>query len=437
MNWFTKLRNWIRPGRRKRRGQRLAHGAIAVPRQPRSRADNRLPRFHAAATEPEAGAIARNATEGARLSQAFTPAQPVSDLRRFAGRSDLVERIIRTIEDRRMHVVVHGDRGMGKTSLLHILAILAGEARYLVRYTSCSEDSEFDEVFRSIAADIRLLYHREYDPTSPEAEKGLSIADTFSDRPLTPTSLSEAFAKLAGTRLLLLLDEFDRVSSPHFRKSVAELIKNLSDRSARVQIVIGGVATNLAELVEHIPSIRRNVLGIQVGPMSEEELGQIIDNAQAIARIRFEPEARERLLASSNGSPYLVNLIGQQAGRAALNRDTSDISAVDVETSIMQIEGELRSRLSPAALKQLTTLEKALTPEVLRDIGCYAHMHFGALLPQQSETVASSLTRGLDEQWWDEAGDFRFSDDSIPVILWLTNLAPAASHLPNTAAAVR
>lgn len=428
MNWFTKLRNWLRPGRRKRRGQRSPHGAIAVPRQLRVKADTRLPRFHAAATEPEDGSATRHAPEGARLSQAFTPAQPVSDLRRFAGRADLVERVIRTIEDRRMHVVVHGDRGMGKTSLLHILSLLAREARYLVRYTSCSEDSEFDEVFRSIAADIRLLYHREYDPTSPEAEKGLSIADTFGDRPLTPTSLSEAFAKLAGTRLLLFLDEFDRVSSPHFRKSVAELIKNLSDRSARVQIVIGGVAPNLAELIEHIPSIRRNVLGIQVGPMSEEDLVQIIENAEAIARIHFDPDAKARLLSASNGSPYLVNLLGQQAGRAALSRGSANIAVTDVNGSIAQIEGELRSRLSPTALKQLFALEHALSAAPLREIGRQAHLNFGALLPQQSEAIAASLDKGSDGEWWGETGGFRFCDDSIPVILWLANLRPSPSH---------
>lgn len=422
MNWFTKLKNGLIPDRQKQSAPRSTRVAVSLPKPPRDRVESRLPRFHATATEPEANAISRHTPEGARLSLAFTPAQPISDLRRFAGRADLVERVIRTIEDRRMHVVVHGDRGMGKTSLLHILAILAREARYLVRYTSCSEDSEFDEVFRSIAADIRLLYHREYDPTSPEAEKGLSLADTFSDRPLTPTSLSEALAKLAGTRLLLFLDEFDRVSSPHFRKSVAELIKNLSDRSARVQIVIGGVASNLAELIEHIPSIRRNVLGIQVGAMSEEELLQIIDNAQSIARIQFDAESRATLLAASNGSPYLVNLIGQQAGREALTRGSNDVTAADVAASAAQVESELRSRLSPVALEQLFTLEKTLPAKTLRDIGRYAHLHFGTLLPQQSESMAASLKGSSRENWWGPAGEFRFCDDSIPVILWLANL---------------
>jgi len=420
MNWSNWLKTRLRP-RRVRTKPSSTGASMPVPRVAPKRANSGLPRFSGPATESDNAPALRNLPNSARLGQAFTPAQPISDPRRFAGRKDLLERLISTIEDRRMHVVIYGDRGIGKTSLLHILAILAREARYLVRYTSCSEDSEFDEVFRAAASNIRLLYHSEYDPTSPEAEKGMSLSDTFSDKPLTPASLSEALAKLARTRLILILDEFDRARSPAFRKGVAELIKNLSDRSARVQIVIGGVAANLTELVEHIPSIRRNVLGVMVGPMAQNELLQIVTNAQAIGGFRFEASARDILLAAGNGSPYLVNLIGQQAGRNALSRGSSDISAADVRNSISQVDGELRDRLSPAALKQLAALEHQLPNEMLRTIGRYAQHSFGELMPQQTEALRSSLATSGDDDWWTEAGNFRFCDDSIPIILWLSH----------------
>lgn len=419
MTWNDWLTAWLRPDSRKRIGSR-SHGPVPVPRLQRIRVNSKIPRFTGAATESEPSS-AVNAPQVSRLSLAFTPAQPVSDLRRFAGRAALLEQMIRTIEDRRMHVVVHGDRGIGKTSLLHILTLLAREARYLVRYTSCSEDSEFDEVFRAAAEGIPILYHRDYDPTSPEAEKGLTLADTLGSRPLTPTSLSEAFAKLAGTRILLILDEFDRASSPAFRKAIAELIKNLSDRSARVQIVIGGVAPNLAELIEYIPSIRRNILGIPVGPMADEELLQIVANAQSIAKFSFDADAQNALLAAGNGSPYQVNLIGQIAARAALTRSSNDITANDVRAAVTQVEGELRSRLSPAALKQLAALQSALPADLLRAIGRHAQHSFGNLQPKHNEAVSAALRKTGEASWWNEAGEFRFCDDSIPVILWLSD----------------
>lgn len=421
MNWSSWLGSLLRPSSRKRKRSRSAAHSIPVPKLLRNRVNSTVPRFSGAASEPDVSVHSQNVPKASRMSLAFTPAQPVSDLRQFAGRAELLRSLIRAIEDRRMHVVLYGDRGIGKTSLLHILTLLAREARYLVRYTSCSEDSEFDEVFRSAAADIPLLFHREYDPTSIEAEQGRSLADTFGDRPLTPASLSEALAKIAGTRILLILDEFDRAQSPAFRKSVADLIKNLSDRSARVQVVIGGVAANLTELIEHIPSIRRNVLGMSVGPMNDEEILQIIANAQAIGQVTFDQQATSDLLAIGNGSPYLVNLIGQQAGGIALARGTSLVSAADVDAATGDIEGEFRERLSVPALEQLLALEKNLPSDLLRPLGRYSQHHFGQLLPDHNAAVAAALKAKDDKAWWSDAGEFRFADDTIPVVLGLSN----------------
>jgi hypothetical protein len=379
-----------------------------------------MPRFKSPANEADGNRVSADSPAEVRLNSAFTPAQPIADLRRFSGRADLVEHLIRVIEDRRMHVVLHGERGIGKTSLLHILAILARDARYLVRYTSCSESSEFDDVFRQMMADIQLLYHREFDPTSPEAEKGLTLGDTFDDRPLTPSNLSEVCAKLAGTRVLLILDEFDRASSAAFRNSVAELIKNLSDRSARVQIVIGGVAGNLVELIEHIPSIRRNVIGIPVGPMDDADLTQIIANAEDLGGIRFDEGARQALTHAANGSPYLVNLIGHQAGHSALGANAATISIRDVQEATAHVADELRGRLSVPAVRQLAVLERELPEDALSRIARLAQHNFGKLAAEQSDAVEPLRSAGHAE-WWDDDGGFRFCDDSIPVIIWLSN----------------
>lgn len=105
-------------------------------------------------------------------AQAFTPSQPVSSVEQFAGRSALLDRVIRAIEDQQLHVVVYGDRGIGKTSLMRVVAELAKGARYIVHYTSCGEQSEFSETFRSVASQIRLLYDGSVDPGDENVERG-------------------------------------------------------------------------------------------------------------------------------------------------------------------------------------------------------------------------------------------------------------------------
>lgn len=317
-----------------------------------------------------------------------------------------------------MHLVVFGDRGIGKTSLLHVLAILAKDARYLVRYASCSESSTFDSLFRAVARDVPLLYHAGYDPSSPEVERDRSLGDILGEDPVTPASLSEELVKLTGTKLLIILDEFDRSPERGFRDKVAELIKNLSDRSARVQLVIGGVALNLSELVAHVPSIRRNVLGVAVSGMTSAELHQIIAKGEAIGNFSFESITRDLLIEMSNGSPYLANLLGQYAARTALENDTRVISSEDLRVAVGLVLDDMYSRLSPTAQAQLGCLEAKIMPASLFAAGRFAQKNFGLLPKSMEEEIVSTL--GADSrQWQGSDGQFLFCDDSIPQILAL------------------
>ena len=427
MSWLDKLRGWFLPRTSEEEGGGSVGAVFPVVSRSDARVPSNLPRFSAVANESEAIRPA-DLSETARLNLAFAPSQPIADLRRFAGRAGLIEKVISAIEDRRMHLVIHGDRGIGKTSILHVTSILAREARYLVRYVSCSEDSDFDQTFRAVAADVPLLFHDEFDPTSPETERGSNLADVLGDRPLTPASVSEAFAKLTGTRLLIILDEYDRASSPQFRLSVAELIKNLSDRSARAQLVIGGVAANLSELIEHIPSIRRNVLGIAVGAMSDDELAEIIRNAEAIGGLLFTQDAQNLLIAACGGSPFVANLLGQQAARNALSRRTSEVGREDVAAAIKTITEEMEARLSPAGARQLAAMKARVPADLQGRIGRFAQTRFGKLDPDLERMLGERMGGLTDPEWWDEENGFRLCDDGLATVLMLNaSLAPESA----------
>ena len=214
----------------------------------------RLPRFAIPATDDLADFAGHRgplspAQQRLALAEALAPAQPVTAMERFAGRADVLEALIAAIEQQRAHVVLYGERGIGKTSLVHVFAETAREARYLVFYGSCGVEASFDEMFRAFAAQIPLLYHGDISPTADEEEHGRSFADLIGEGDLDPRELADLFGRLVGTRVILILDEYDRVEDLSFRRNVAELIKNLSDRAARVQLVLAGVALNLEELI--------------------------------------------------------------------------------------------------------------------------------------------------------------------------------------------
>jgi Cdc6-like AAA superfamily ATPase len=394
-----------------------------------------LPRFNATASDQISSRTSdRFNALRAKLRHAFTPSQPVAERKFFAGREDVLRTIIRSIEDQRLHVVIYGERGIGKTSLMHVLTQAASEARYIVVYTSCGAHSSFDETFRSAAAEIPLLFHSGFSPTTAEAEKGSSLADLLPTEPLTPRKFGDLCSKLTGTRVLIILDEFDRVDEGSFRRDVAELIKNLSDRLGRVQLVLAGVAADLTELVEHIPSIRRNIFALRVPKMSEAEVLQIVANGEREADIKFDPNASAFVVTVARGSPYIASLICHHAAHAALDEGRSTVLPADVAKAVAQAVGEFEARVPSPVQNQVRRLfnqgageSMALTARAaLSTDGIFTASDVASAnevsTKKAEESVEALLSEGLvrvlPEQ--DLGKRYAFVEDGLPTLVWMT-----------------
>lgn len=322
-----------------------------------------LPRFQtSAADHVDRGRADPLARERIRLRNSFTPTQPVVDPRMFAGRRDLLESLIRAVEDQRSHVVIFGDRGAGKTSLLRMLSRAANEAKYIVVYFSCGATSDFSETFRAVATDIPLLYHSAISPISSNPAVGTSLSDLLGPGKITPRVFGDAAAKLVGTRVLVVLDEFDRADSPEFRRDVAELIKTLSDVSARVQLVIAGVAADLIDLMEHIPSIRRSLAAIRVPAMSDVEVTDLIGNGSKMSGVSFDARATELVVSAARGSPYITNLICHVAGMRALEKGRLRVTFDDVANALEDVIDDFRRRLPAQLALHLDQVAKGVGP---------------------------------------------------------------------------
>lgn len=315
------------------------------------------PRFRAMATDQlDHKRIDRFGEVRLKLRNAFTPSQPVIDQRMFAGRSELLTSMIRSIEDQRLHLVLYGERGIGKTSLLHFLADAAREARYIVAYLSCGTASKFQETFRGAAEEVPVLFHSGFAPTESDSEQGATLADLLPSESFTPRQFAEVCGKLIGTRVLIILDEFDRAESMAFRRDVSELMKFLSDRAMRVQLVIAGVAADLAELLEHTPSIRRNLLALRVPLMNDAEVQALVANGERISGLTFDRGARDLVVAVAHGSPYLASLTCHHAGLNALDGGHTTVSAGDVVAALDRGLAEIESRMSRAAVQKVQDL---------------------------------------------------------------------------------
>ncbi len=304
-----------------------------------------LPKFSAsAADDVEAGEESDLARRKLALRDALGASQPVIHRDSFAGRHEALSHLITSIEQNRVHVVIYGERGIGKTSLSHVFAETAREARYLVLYGSCGSDADFSSMFRDFAARIPRLYHSSVLPNSAEAERGDHF-DAMLPASFGPRELADVLAGVTGTRVLIILDEYDRVMDPSFRRDVAELIKNLSDRAARVQLVLTGVAQNLDELIGYAPSIRRNIVGLPMRPLSAAEVTDLLAIGETAAELRFSDEARTMITTMAGGSPYLVRLLGHAAALAALDEKRAIVSPAHGRAAVERVLTEWNASL--------------------------------------------------------------------------------------------
>lgn len=408
--------------------------ALADPPHPAERGG--LPRFSATASDQLSGHTrGRIALMQTRVGHAFTPSQPIADRNMFAGREELLRAVISSIENERLHIVLYGERGIGKTSLLHMLSQAASEARYIVIYTSCGADSNFDETFRAAAADIPVLFHSGFSPTAEQAERGVTLADLLPAAPITPRQFADLCSKLTGTRVLIVLDEFERCASRTFRRDVAELIKNLSDRLGRVQLVLAGVASDLTQLVQHIPSIRRNISALRVPKLADEEISQMISRGEREIGLTFEPSARELVVAVARGSPYLANLLCHHGSHVALSDGRTIVSSRDLVFAVSRIETDLRARIGKESLQQINRLAAKGAHEFL-DLAVRAALssdgpinaaevrEVGRIGQEQAEGVLTALAaEGLLKTVGVDDGETRyeFAEEGLPTYLWIVS----------------
>lgn len=407
----------------------MAFGSKAP--SPASADNSDLPSFR-----NRAGRISRRfAGTGARdarglIRDAFTPSQPVNERAMFAGRRALLEGLIVAIEDQRLHFVLYGDRGIGKTSILHVLSDIATDADYLVCYISCGDRMSFSDFARRVAQRIPLLFHGDYAPGSPEIEKGMHLSDLLPSGEVDVSTFGETLGKLSDTRVLMLLDEFDRVETDEFRRSIAELIKTLSDRAAPAQVVIAGVAPDLAELIAQIPSIRRNVLGVLVPNMTDDEVGEMLAIAERRTGLSFNPDARELIGLASLGLPYLVGLVAQHAALLATGRGEMAVNKADVREAIRKARSELSGRIAASTLHAIS---RASHQDQLIELGKLAHaaLRAGGVLPE--ELIGADIRGGagasdrqsalLEPIEGDPLGRWHFADDGASIYIWLTALS--------------
>lgn len=283
---------------------------------------------------------------------AFQPAKEISDPRRFSGRrAQLIAGAQLLLAGD--HIFIYGSRGIGKSSLARQLQLIAsGKTELLQELDSPLASENFDFATCFIARDEsinnvnQLLYrltidegcftkfphiHEQFGLPAPYREMGSLDPDRVSDFWRRAVNI----AKHHRNGLAIFVDEFELIKH---HDGFASFLKAGRDK---VIFVVTGIANTEKELVRDHQSIERQLSTgkLPLAEMTEDELRAVVTKAERSIKdeIRFTEQAKQELVPSVRGQPYLLHLIGRQSLIGAFTNKRSEIDLDDLRKALQYV----------------------------------------------------------------------------------------------------
>ncbi|MGH9932573.1 MAG: AAA family ATPase [Pyrinomonadaceae bacterium] len=268
-----------------------------------------------------------------RITKVFLPGTAISSYDWFVGRQEQMTRAMSGVLQPGRHVILFGERGVGKTSLAKVLveSLHNDGCRTLETMTiNCDESDDFTTLWRKI---FRVLPSGKENGKTVYMDRQLPVEDVD----ISPDDVRHC---LSGYRepFLIVIDEVDQLTDHTARKFLAATIKNLSDHSANTTLMLVGVADTVDELIQEHQSIVRSLIQVQMPRMSREEIIEIVKKRfQYQLDMSIDAEACNMIALFSRGFPFYAHSFGLYAGQKALGEGRLNVTRQDVGTATADV----------------------------------------------------------------------------------------------------
>lgn len=254
---------------------------------------------------------------------------PVDEEQLFAGRSAEVLKMMRTVMERARHVVLFGEKGVGKTSLSNIFWRRFGKTlqSFIVARVQCGPYDDFSSIW------VRAL--EELKVTGISRGRPEHVAFDTNYELITPSQVRRELQKINPNALpVVIFDEYDKITSRETKILTAHLIKELYDFAVHTTVILVGVADNISELIEDHASIGRAIVDVPLSRMSEQELKEIIEQRAKQTPMNFSNDAIWTIVVLSRGLPFFTQTLSKHAALHAIENRRLTVGNQDVEAAM-------------------------------------------------------------------------------------------------------
>jgi GTPase SAR1 family protein len=270
----------------------------------------------------------------------FTPGSPLNERDLFAGRSDQIDQIINAVSQKGYHAVLYGERGVGKTSLSNVLVDYLDDMgiQIIMPRANCDASDDYSSLWKKVLKDIAVTQSKQgLGFTADDVKEARSVIDTMPED-VTPDDVRRVLSQLTEKNLMMVVifDEFDRLSNKMTTVMMADTIKTLSDHGVDATIVLIGVGDSVDGLIQGHHSIERALVQVHLPRMSDEEVREIIKRGLTRLTMTIDQPALDEITALSQGLPYVTHLLALNSSREALKQGQTKVALSHIQLGVRQ-----------------------------------------------------------------------------------------------------
>lgn len=301
----------------------------------------------------------------AAINKAFLPAKEIEIPQLFSGRKEELVRGIHALRSEGANLCIHGNRGVGKTSIAKQLRLVAAGCTMVTDiigrpelfsadvfklpavYFNCDDTiKNTSDLFRKILVDrdsfngicqynngiimkrIKTKSTASAGLTSKILSASLSEEEEIEhvsadlDSVSAFKSVTSEIVDLAEVpSMLVVIDEFERMKD---KTGIASIMRTCP----AVKFLIVGVAKDINSLIKDHESVRRQFAEgiLKIDPMDEKMLTEILKRAERIlGDLKFKDEVLANIVASSYGYPHWVHLLGKLSCINAVEKESKEV----------------------------------------------------------------------------------------------------------------
>lgn len=300
------------------------------------------------------------------MKSPYTPTEPISNFDDLMGRETETRKLIQYLDSKRS-IVISGDRGIGKTSLLLAIknAILKNSINefenidIITCFLSCNsretEASIVDSIIRSLQIQTKIDLVGIESNTHSVTLKSALIHGQFKTDSKGTESKSSSFAlinairtivctkKYKNHKIIIMLDEIDQILESVDIGILVRTTKEtlISEQIDCISFILCGQRDTVPKLNRNHPSISRIFEKIWLEHLTELQCMDIIGWGEKRSNIIFDPEIKSSIAKSSRGFPAVTHRL---ADSCVLMDKDKYIDILDFEAgladAVIQIKGE-------------------------------------------------------------------------------------------------